>query len=51
MQISDLIALFRRKMSEPPQSSYEAMRDALKPQKERALPVNAPAVPSIKKRA
>jgi hypothetical protein len=50
MQISELIALFRRKMSEQPMSAFEEMREALKPQKERTLPPNVAVVPKVKKR-
>ena len=50
MQISELIALFRRKISEQPLSAYEEMRDALKPQKQRVIPPSVAVVTKIKRR-
>jgi len=50
MQISDIIALFRRKLSEQPLSTFEEMREALKPQKERTIPPNVTGVPKVKRR-
>ena len=51
MQISELIAIFRRKMSEQPLSAFEEMREALKPQKARAIPPAVTVVTKVKRRA
>jgi len=50
MEISELIAFFRRKIFERRVSAFEEMREALKPQKERAIPPAVTLVTKVKRR-